>query len=292
MTAKTSRAKTPPVGPDRIPKPSQGWYRDPVTGDKLRRVTTILDQGCPNPALMFWAANFTAQTAIDSLPQLIASSRTSTERSESYDWLRKAHIRRKDERAEVGKAVHRLIESKILGNPVPAELLDDPELAPFVAHFLRFVAEWEIEFEASEMVVGNPEQGYAGMLDYLFYSRLIARLLRVPPRTLFAGDTKTGGELGVKGVYDKAALQMGAYRGATVCWMRDGSRLAMPKVHSTGIVLHLRPEGYQVFPVECGDEVFARFLTARDMAAWTSGLSKKVIGEPLELPTVSLREAA
>jgi hypothetical protein len=277
--------KPQPEGPDRIPRPSQGWYRDPMTGAKLRRVTTILDQGCPNPALMFWSANFTAQTAIDNLPQLIASSRTRQDREESYDWLRKAHIRRKDERADVGTAVHRLIEARILGTPVPEDLLNDPEMAPYVDHFLAFVRDWEIDFEASEMVVGNHDDGYAGTLDYLYRSRILALLLGVPAGTLFEGDTKTGGELDVKGVYDKAALQMAAYRRAKVCWLRDGTQIPMPAVHSKGIVLHLRPEGYRVIPVECGDEVFAKFLTARDMADWTSGLAKTVIGAALSLPS-------
>jgi hypothetical protein len=284
----TARTKAAPQGQDRIPKPSQGWYRDPVTGVKLRRVTTILDQGCSKAPLVFWSANFTAQTAIDNLPQLIASSRTRQEREETYDWLRKAHIRRKDERADVGTAVHRLIEAHVLGTPIPADLLNDEELAPYVDNFLAFVRDWEIEFEASEMVVGNYEDGYAGTLDYLYRSRLIALLLKVPVQTLFEGDTKTGGELDVKGVYAEAALQMAAYRRAKVCWLRDGTQLPMPAVHSTGIVLHLRPEGYRLIPVECGDEVFAAFQHIQKVAEWTSGLAKTVLGRALQLPAVQV----
>lgn len=283
MSPRRATPKPEPVGEDRIPKPSQGWYRDPVTGTKLRRVTTILDQGCSKEPLVFWAAKFTAQTAIDNLPQLIASSRTRAEREESYDWLRKAHVRRKDERADIGTAVHQLIESHILGTPLPDELLDDPEMAPYLENFLRFVAEWQIVFEASEMVVGNYEDGYAGTLDYLYRSRAISRLLGIAEDTLFEGDTKTGGELDVKGVYAEAALQMSAYRRAKVCWLRDGTQIPMPAVHSTGIVLHLRPEGYRVIPVNCGDEVFAAFQHVQKVAEWTSGLSKTVLGVPLAL---------
>jgi hypothetical protein len=281
-----------PQGPDRIPRPSQGWYRDPITGTKLRRVTTILDQGLPNPALMFWSANFTAQTAIDNLPQLIAGSRTRAEREESYDWLRKAHIRQKDERADIGTAVHRLIEAHVLGAPLPEEVLDDEDMAPYLEHFLAFVREWEVEFEASEMVVGHYEHGYAGTLDYLYRSPRIAWMLDMPADTLFEGDTKTGGQLDVKGVYDTVALQMAAYRGARVCWLRDGSQIPMPQVYSTGIALHLRPEGYRPIPVECGDEVFAKFLHVQQVADWTSGLSKTVIGAPLQIPTLTQQKAA
>jgi hypothetical protein len=299
MTTTTAKKRTPraakpePVGPDRIPKPSQGWYRDPVTGTKLRRVTTILSLGTSKDALVYWSANFTAQAAMDNLPQLIASSRSREERTEMYDWLRKAHVRCKEERGDVGTAVHTVIEAKILGTPIPADLLDDPELAPYIAHFLAFVRDWQIDFEASEMVVGNYNEGYAGTLDYTYRSPVIARLLGVPLDTLFMGDTKTGGELDIKGVYAEAGLQMAAYRRAKVGWLRDGRRIDLPLVHSTGIVLHLRPEGYRVHPLECGDEVFEAFLHVKRVAEWTSGLSKSVVGAPLELPaTVGLKAAA
>lgn len=286
-------AQPAPQGEDRIPRPSQGWYRDPVTGAKLRRVTTILDLGCSKKPLVYWSATFTSQTALDNLPYLVANSRTREQREEIHEWLRKAHVRRKDERADVGTAVHKLIEGRILGTPIPSDLLEDPELAPYIDHFLRFIDEWEIDFEASEMVVGNYEEDYMGTLDYLYRSRPIARLLGVAPATLFAGDTKTGGELDEKGVYPEAALQMSAYRKAKVCWMRDGTQIAMPEVHSTGIVLHLRPEGYRVIPIDCGDQVFEEgFLKVRDMAKWASGLSKTVVGAALALPAVPERKAA
>jgi hypothetical protein len=286
------RIKEEPVGEDRIPKPSQGWYRDPITGTRLRRVTTILNLGSPKEGLIFWAANFTADLAINSLPQLVANSRTRQDREESFDWLRKAHVRRKEERGDIGTAVHKLIEGRILGTPIPEDLLNDREMVPYVEHFLRFVEDWEIEFEASEMVVGNYEEGYAGTLDYLYRSPLIAYLLGVPAKTLFEGDTKTGGELDVKGVYAEAGLQMAAYRKARVAWLRNGTQIPMPAVHSTGIVLHLRPEGYRVVPVNCGDEVFEAFLHVKKVADWASGLAKTVVGSSLQLPTAIGKAAA
>jgi hypothetical protein len=286
------RVKEAPVGEARIPKPSQGWYRDPITGAKLRRVTTILNLGAPKEGLIFWAANFTADLAVNSLPQLVANSRTRQDREESYDWLRKAHVRRKEERGDVGTAVHKLIEGRILGTPIPEDLLNDPEMVPYVEHFLRFVEEWQIEFEASEMVVGNYEEEYAGTLDYLYRSPIIAYLLGVPADTLFEGDTKTGGELDLKGVYAEAGLQMAAYRRAKVAWLRNGTQIPMPAVHSTGIVLHLRPEGYRVVPVNCGDEVFEAFLHVKKVAAWASVLAKTVVGSSLHLPTTIEKAAA
>ncbi|MFH9823068.1 hypothetical protein [Streptomyces bobili] len=294
-----SRTKQEPTGTDRIPKPSQGWYRVKGTNLKLRRVTTILEQGCSKgDALTFWAGNITAETAMNNLPYLVSSSLRPEQRTEAYDWLRRAHIRKKDERADIGTAVHRLIESKVLGTPMPEELLADEELAPYVSHFLRFVEEWQVEFEASEMVVGNEDEGYAGTLDYLLRSRLIAAALaehlkaEVPKDSVFCGDTKTGGELDVKGVYPEASLQMAAYRKARVAWLRDGTKVPMPATFWAGVVLHLRPEGYRLIPAVADDQVFQAFLTVKGNAEWTSGLSKTVIRPALTLPTPISEERA
>lgn len=295
-----SRTKQEPTGTDRIPRPSQGWYRVKGTNLKLRRVTTILEQGCSKgDALTFWAGNITAETAMNNLPYLVSSSLHPERRTEAYDWLRRAHTRKKDERADIGTAVHRLIESKVLGTPMPEELLADEDLAPYVSHFLRFVEEWQVEFEASEMVVGNEEDGYAGTLDYLLRSRLIAAALaelfqvEVPEDSVFCGDTKTGGELDVKGVYPEASLQMAAYRKAKVAWLRDGTKVPMPATFWSGVVLHLRPEGYRLIPAVADDAVYAAFLTVKANAEWTSGLSKTVIRPALTLPaTISEERAA
>lgn len=280
-----------PTGADRIPQPSQGWYRVPGTDTKLRRVTTILSQGFPKPQLVFWAANTTAADAFATLPTLVRASLRPDDKEAAYDWLRKGHIRKKDERAEIGGAVHDLVEARVLGNPLPEALLNDRELAPFLDNFLRFVAEWEIEFEASEMVVGNLTDGWAGTLDYLFRSRRIAAALKVPARTLFVGDTKTGGELDEKGVYPEAGLQMSAYRRAEVGWLRDGTQVPMPAVHDVGIVLHLRPEGYRPMPLKCGDDVYEAFRHVQQVAEFQRVLAKSVVGEALPLPVTEERAA-
>lgn len=300
--SKTVRAgadAAPAAGPDRIPKPSQGWYRDPVTGNKLRRVTTILDQGCAKgEALTIWAGNITADTAMDNLPYLVSNSLQPELRAEARTWLARAHVRKKDERADVGTAVHDVIEARVLGTPLSDELLADETLAPFLDHFHRFVEEWQVTFEASEMVVGNEDDGYAGKLDYLLRSPLVAAALAayfdtdVPADSVIIGDTKTGGELDVKGVYPEAALQMAAYRKARVAWLRDGSKVPMPDTFWAGVVLHLRPEGYRLIPAVADDAVFEAFLTIKRNANWTSGLSKKVIRPALTLPTRPEERAA
>jgi hypothetical protein len=148
------------------------------------------------------------------------------------------------------------------------------------------------------MVVGNEEEGYAGTLDYLLRSPLIAAALAayfgcdVPADAVFCGDTKTGGELDVKGVYPEASLQMAAYRKARAAWLRDGTKVPMPATFWAGVVLHLRPEGYRLIPAVADDDVFAAFLTVKANAEWTSGLSKTVIRPALTLPVTTEERAA
>lgn len=320
---RTPKAKPPVEGIDRIPKRSQGFYRDPINGEKYRSVTTILTQGVPKEALVFWAGDTVAESALDNVPALVRAIRRPDDRAEMFQWLRRAHTRKKDERADVGSAVHDIIEAHVLGTPMPKHMLTDPEMAPFLRHFLRFIDEWQVTFEASEMVVANPEELYAGTLDYLVRSRLIVDQLvdqgllpaDVDRDVCLMGDTKTGGEMctgdalcvrlrpsvfracdealhTIKGVYPEAGLQMSAYRAASTAWLRDGTKVPMPATHPVGIVLHLRPEGYLVHPALCDERVFDHFRYARRVADWTSETSKSVLGQALAVPPQTIEGAA
>lgn len=273
MDAPTPTAATPLV---RVK--NRGYYKDPATGERYTSVTTILDRNINKP-LAHWAANTVARCAMDNLPYLTRSSRAIPDRIDAYEWLRGAAERTKEDRAGIGSAVHALIEHRVLGTPVPPQIDDDEDMAPYLAHFEGFVKDWRVTFTASEMIVGNRTHLYAGTLDYLLRSPLIAEALGVPAHLEIAGDTKTGGELDVKGVYPDAALQMSAYGHAEFAQLRDGSRVPMPPVAQRGVVLHLRPEGYRLIEANVGDDVFAQFLAMRALdAAWTTDLSKRVIG--------------
>jgi hypothetical protein len=316
---------------DRGPIParqSNGYYADHTSGDRLRSVTTILSGGVPKPGLVHWAGNMCTDSAIENLPALVAASRFPDRLIEMRNWITRAHTRKKDERAEVGSAVHKIIEARLLGTTPPATVevageewaLDGPELAPFIANFLRFEHEWAPRWTASEMVVANPEHGYAGTLDYTIGADgLIGDALRamgyvVDPDGDVMGDTKTGGDwivpadggapypkiLGsghVHGVYPEAGLQMSAYRRAKVCWLRDGNRVPMPATAEVGVVLHLRPEGYRLYPVRCGDLEYSYFRHAQMVDEWSSRIASAraddpVIGKALEAPAAAGRAVA
>lgn len=310
--------KKQPSKKERGPVPARqgnGYYADHATGDRLRSVTTILSGGVPKPALMFWAAKMCTDSAIESVPQLVAASRFPDQLAELRSWILKAHTRKKDERAEVGSLVHVLIESRILGTELPSFIrvgdtewaIDGPELAPFLTNFLAFEKTWKPAWTASEMVVANPTHGYAGTLDYMIGGDgLIGDALRaqgyaVPSGVDLMGDTKTGGDwdriLGsghVHGIYPEAGLQMSAYRKATVAWLRDGSRAPMPPTAEVGVVLHLRPEGYRLYPARCGDTEYQYFRHAQMVDEWSSRVASAkaadpVIGKALTIPTTKTR---
>lgn len=263
---------------------SRGYYKDTQTGEKYTSVTTVLGRNIVKGGLVPWAANTVAKCAMDNLPYLTRSSRTVPDRVDAYNWLRGAAERTKDERAGIGGAVHDLIEARVLGTPVSAEILDDDEFAPYLANFEAFVKDWKVTFTASEMVVANHTHLFAGTLDCLMLSDLIAQALGVPAHLQIIGDVKTGGELDLKGVYPEAGLQESAYAHCEFAQLRDGSRVAMPPIADRGVVLHLRPEGYRLIEVNVGDDVFDQFLALRRLdAAWTTDLSKRVIGRVLDL---------
>lgn len=323
VAEKPMDSKKQPKKKDKGPIPARqgnGYYADHTTGDRLRSVTTILSGGVPKPGLIYWAGNMCTDSAIENLPRLVAASRDPQQLKELRDYISRAHTRKKDERAEVGSAAHTIVESRILGTPIPASVMvgeaewamDGPELAPFVRNFIQFEKEWKPEWTASEMVVANPEHGYAGTLDYMIAGKgLIGDMLRTRGYAVgngvdLMGDTKTGGDwitpadggpahpkiLGsghVHGVYPEAGLQMSAYRNAKVAWLRDGSRVPMAQTAEVGVVLHLRPEGYRLFPVRCGELEYSYFRHAQMVDEWSSRMSSAraddpVIGRALELP--------
>jgi hypothetical protein len=314
-----------PKKADRGPIPARqgnGYYADHTSGDRLRSVTTILSGGVPKPGLVHWAGNTCTDSAIEHLPQLVAASRHPEQLHELAMWIRKAHTRKKDERAEVGSAVHGIIEARLLGTTPPASVkvgdeewaLDGPELAPFIDQFHRFETDWQPAWLASEMVVASPEDGYAGTLDYIIDGAgRIGDMLRGRGYQLgklgsdgldIMGDTKTGGEWNrttsaghVHGVYPEAGLQMSAYRRAKVCWLRDGTKAPMPATAEVGVVLHLRPEGYRLYPVRCGDLEYRYFRHAQMVDEWSSRLASAkaddpVIGAPLDLPDLTTSRKA
>lgn len=275
-----ARAKTPEA-PRRnragyYPVPAGTMLPDGTVLDErvdCMSVTTIISNGVPKPALVHWAASEVARCALDNLPRLV-KVRGQAARDEAFDWLRRAAEQKRDTAANLGTAVHDVVEANILGAPWP-EL--PPEQEPFLEAFANFVADHAPVWEATEMVLANLTDRWAGKCD------AVAHLPRVGDGLTLI-DWKTG-----KGVYGDAALQLSAYQRAQVGWTKDGQQIT-PPVTVRAVVVHLRPEkypdrGYAVYPAKTGDDVYASFLAARDVALdWVKGAADTALSDPLPYP--------
>lgn len=265
------------AAPERV----KGYYTTPY--GRFMSVTTLLDGGLAAPELQFWYAKEAAQRAIDNLPKL-SRLRGPAAYEEARKWIAKAAVEKRDEAAARGTWVHDVAEAKVLGAPHPEP---DDDQAPFVAAVDQFLDDHAPEFEATELTVANPKDGWAGTGDG--WARL--------PRTVY-GDTlvlldyKTS-----KSARAKTALQLAAYQRATVGWLKDGTEVTPPKTEHA-VLVHLRPDaypdtGYRIFPLDTSDEVYAVFLRIRDIALdWTKGLAKTALGAPIELLPETTEEVA
>lgn len=250
-----------------------GFYTLP-DGTKCLSVTNVISKGVPKD-LLGWATWEVATLAVESVPRLV-KVRGATARREAVAWLKDAANRKRDVAADLGSIVHDLAEARVLGTPMPEPT---PEQSPFVGAFENFLADHEPVYHATEMTVANPEHGWAGRGDGWAELPLLGEGIAVI-------DNKTG-----KNAYPEAALQLGAYRRATVGWLDDGTEV-VPPTAVRGYVLHIRPDkypdrGYALIPVDTSDEVYEFFRAAQRVAEWSMTRSKSVLGELVEVPAVA-----
>lgn len=231
-----------------------------LDGDSAVGVTKILDDGVPKPALVGWAANTTADAAVDHWDELVEMKP-----SERLAFLKRARWEVKDAAARRGSEVHRYAHLLAAGEEpeIPEELLGH------VDAYLRFAEEWRPQELVVEAIVGNRRWGYMGTLD------VIAQLA---DGRVWLLDWKTGG----KGVYRESALQLAAYRNAEFL-LRDDAEEPMATIDATGAVW-LRADGYDLVPLETGPDVFKTFLYALQVAKFTQAPAEHYIGETLQPP--------
>ncbi len=228
-------------------------------GEVFDSVTTILSRAIPKPALINWAKKVTAEYAVENYTQL--GDLMDTDVQGAIDWLKGAAWRQRDKAANLGSLVHELIEAEILGTPGP-HITDDA--AEMVAQFRDFCEVADPKWIAAEAVVFNRTYKYAGTLD------AICDL----PDGRFLIDVKTG-----KGVYAETALQLVAYRNAEFIGLPNDEEQPMVPVNHTA-VLHIRPNGWKLVPVQTGDREWAFFTRACFMAKFGDE-SRDMIGKPL-----------
>lgn len=288
-------------------EPDGKFYTHPATGRQYVRVSTILDMA-DKPALVPWAAGLAATTAFEELPRVVAASRTRacghTYTKCDHDWqvrcddcacgdckecVRKAltnrHWVEKQRRADEGTRVHALIKDWVLSGGIMPDHTDD--LAPYVAQFRQFVADYGLtpdSWEMAESTILNHTDGWGGTLDgqvRIPWGRteaaddLCARLGKTGQDTVITLDGKTREGEG-PAIYVDHALQLAAYRRGEVLLLRDGTEHPLPSTDGAAI-LQLRPDGYTLRPVLADDATYGAFLTLLGFWQWMDEVGEKAV---------------
>lgn len=221
-----------------------------IDGEKADGVTTLLGDGLAKPALINWAANTTANYAVDHWDEL-----GNEPPSKRLDVLKRARYADLDQAARRGTEVHALAEKLVQG----IEITVPEELAGHVESYVKFLDEFEPEPLLVEGVVASRKWRYCGTLD------LIARIGGV----VWLLDVKTTRS----GIFPDVALQLAAYRHADVYIGADGEEHPMSEfgIERSGAI-HVRADGYDLIPLETGDDAFRAF----QHVAWVARMTKRM----------------
>lgn len=227
-----------------------------INGMKAVGVTTALDKGFPKSALVAWAAKCAAEEAS---PLLIGGPAAVAEwmqdnnihsELDAVNHLKTSHRRISTGAAVRGTKVHKLAE-RLTRNE---EGIDFPEeLRGHYESIVKFLRDWKVRPLLIEHVVGSYQWGYAGTFD------LVAEV-GDGRRILF--DYKTG-----RSVWPETALQLAAYRYADAYVAPDGTEIPMREVGITEAkAVHVRADGYDVYPLATDGSVFKAFLHVLQVA--------------------------
>lgn len=213
-------------------------HRYKLDGEWVPGVTTIL--GVLNkPALPKWAAATVAEYVADhreAVEHLYAAGRAPMVAA-----LKETPWQRRDDAAARGTTFHDFAERIAKGEEV-----DVPdEQVGLVESCLAFMEDYDIGADAlAEVCVGSREHRYAGKVD-LFANGAI-------------WDYKSG-----KRIYASTAFQLVAYANAEFITDGEGGpETPLPPVEAAYGV-HIRTDGYDVYPLAFGPDVFAEFVAIR-----------------------------
>lgn len=223
---------------------------DPDTDEdvevKIPGVTTLLSNGIPKSGLTNWAAEQAAQYAITNWAELGELPLLKRAKEIQYAWKGE-----RDRAANRGRKIHQLAEQLIAG-----EKVDIPDgLEGHVESCVKFLDEFDVVEVISEATCVNRTHGYAGTLD------LVCDMLG--KRWLL--DWKTG-----RNVYAESTLQLAAYAHAE--HYLDG-RVEKPMTElgiQAGGIVHLRADGYDLYPANIGELPYKVFRHVAYLAGWVA----------------------
>lgn len=254
------------VAPIRRVNTAKGHHYKDAANNRVHGPTGFIDGGVPKPALITWAANVTAEYAVDHWDELSAlgpAARLKRLQAARYD--------SKDAAARRGTEVHRAAEMLLAGKSVQVS----DEIAGHVESYAQFMDEFQVEPVHVEFSAVSYRWGYAGTGDIVCWM-----VLPEHGRKLILADAKTSRS----GIFGETALQLAAYRYADV-WIVDGKEQPPDPVDFCAGI-HIRGDGYDLLPVEAGPEQHKHFLYAMKISQWSAS-SRDLIGAPITPPTTS-----
>lgn len=240
------------------------FYVKPGTSEQVPGVTSVLNV-LAKPYLQGWAAKMAGELAVDDLATVVGLAQK--DRQAAVDYVKGASRRYTAAAAQQGTAAHDVFERMARGDTVDRRTIDN-DLGTMADHFDAFLQEFQPEFLELEETVWSDTHGYAGSFD---------AIMRIPSldETIMA-DWKTTRS----GVHAETALQLTAYRQADFILRANGDEDPLPETSGAG-VLHVRPEGWGLYPVRSDDAVFEAFLhLLGTFTGWEHGLSKEGLVAP------------
>lgn len=172
-----------------------------VNGTPIPSVTTIMGKILAKPELMLWPLNLAMKYLTERLPTIS---------DEDMKMARTAHVRKREDGANTGTAVHYLIEQRLrtpLNRPLLDGLDDVPEDVRIAASaFDSWYLRTKPKPLATEEIIYSPSYNYVGTYDAIL----------VMDGKTYLCDMKTTNPSAKapRGVYAEHFMQLGAYYAA------------------------------------------------------------------------------
>lgn len=251
-------------------------YTWPKTGEVFDSVTTVIKYGTPTGyGLLRWLKSTGPKWAVPNRDLWLPLADAGNEQA-AIDLIVGEADRQRDAASVRGTDIHEWAEKIVLGTAQ-----GEPPLLirPYVKQFVRFLEEWQPEYEATEATVYSRSHGYAGTLDWL---------ARIAGHGLVLGDYKTKPD--GKTIYGEVGLQLAAYRYADFIGLPDGTEAPVPEVDAV-LALVIHPSSYELIPVRADADVFRSFLYVQQVRRFCDETSRTVLAKRL-LPPVRAEVAS
>ena len=138
-------------------------------------VTTALNVYA-KPALLNWYGKIAATWAVDNVETMLRLVQD-LGREATIAAVAQRGRGERDRRGGIGTRTHQAVEALLAGLPV----ITDPETAPLLEQYRRFVADWRFTPIWSEEMVVSEQYGYAGTFD--LYGRLARKRALIDVKT-------------------------------------------------------------------------------------------------------------